>query len=202
MTDLLCSKCGKRSAVEVLNLINVGSNPELREKVKDGSLFVWECPHCGTMNLKQSPVLYHDPSGKLLIWLKGDSEDSAGVEALFESEDVLKDYSARLVGSVGELIEKVKIFDAGLDDVIVEMTKYVSMMEMEGKPEGLKFVGFSGADSEMTFTYPSKGQMEMIGVGFNVYEDCSGIVGRNPVIRDCARGLVRIDNSWISQFFK
>ena len=40
-----CPACGEKHGIEVWNRINVGENPELKAKVKDGSLFVWECPH-------------------------------------------------------------------------------------------------------------------------------------------------------------
>ena len=36
-----CPACGEKKGIEVWNRINVGENPELKAKVKDGSLFVW-----------------------------------------------------------------------------------------------------------------------------------------------------------------
>ena len=58
-----------------------------------------------------------------------------------------------------------------------------------------------GADGNLVFTYPKDGRMEMVAVGFNVYEDCRGIVERNPQIKEAARGLVRIDPDWLRRFF-
>ena len=46
-----CPQCGNRNTIKVYRSINVADNPELKEKVKDGSLFLWECPHCGKVNL-------------------------------------------------------------------------------------------------------------------------------------------------------
>ena len=43
--------------------------------------------------------------------------------------------------------------------------------------------------------------MQMLVVGFNVYEDCAGIVSRSPEIRSAASGPVRVDKEWIGQFF-
>ena len=43
-----CPQCGNRNTIKVYRSINVADNPELKEKVKDGSLFLWECPHCGS----------------------------------------------------------------------------------------------------------------------------------------------------------
>ena len=105
------------------------------------------------------------------------------------------------MGSVGELVEKVKIFGCGLDDIVIEMCKFVTCQELK-KDVTLRFVGTEGADGEMTFTYPENGQMELVAVGFNVYEDCAGILQRNPVIRDSATGLATVDQAWLSRFFR
>ena len=40
----------------------------------------------------------------------------------------------------------------------------------------------------------------MISVGFNVYEDCAGILRRNPSIKEAARGLVKVDPDWLSNY--
>ena len=101
--------------------------------------------------------------------------------------------------SVGELIEKINIFDSGLDDVVIEMCKYVTRHEL-GKDVPLKFFKLNGADSEMTFTYPEDGQMQMVEVGFKVYGDCAGIVNRNPLMKEAAQGLVAVDSGWLSRF--
>ena len=42
--------------------------------------------------------------------------------------------------------------------------------------------------------------MQMLVIGYNVYSDCVGIVERNPVLREKAQGLVRIDQDWVAQF--
>lgn len=64
-----CSSCGTENQINIHESINVKENPELKEKVKDGSMFVWQCPHCGTVNLALFQTLYHDPDEKLMVWL-------------------------------------------------------------------------------------------------------------------------------------
>ena len=57
----VCTKCGQSNIIKVYKSINTADSPELRDKVKDGSLFLWECPHCGQVNLARYDTLYHDP---------------------------------------------------------------------------------------------------------------------------------------------
>ena len=188
---VICRGCGKPHEVEYTGSVNVSANPELKEKVRSGEMFLWTCPDCGCVNLLNLPFLYHDPDGKLMILL---------AQTPLRSENLPEGYTGRLVRSVGELVEKINIFDAGLDDVVIEMCKYVTKHEL-GKDVQLKFFKIDGADSEMTFTYPEDGQMQMVETGFKVYEDCAGIVNRNPEMKKAARGLVAVGPDWLSRFF-
>ena len=186
-----CSSCGQESVAAIYPSINVSQNPELKGKVMDGSLFVHECPYCGRSQVLKYNLLYHDPDEKVLICLSDVNFVSDGMEG----------YTCRMVSDVGSLMEKVKIFDAGLDDVAMEMCKYVTAGEL-GKPVDLKFLRMDGADHDITLTYPQDGRMEMLEIGFNVYEDCAGIINRNPVLRSDSSGLARVDQEWIQKYFK
>lgn len=186
-----CGACGVDSTAPVYPSINVAESPELKGKVMDGSLFVHVCPHCGHSQVLKYNLLYHDPGEKVLICLSDVSFLSDGMEG----------YTCRMVSDVGSLMEKVKIFDAGLDDVAMEMCKYVTMGEL-GKPVDLKFLKIDGADHDMMLTYPENGRMEMLQVGFNVYEDCAAIINRNPLLREGSSGLARVDQEWLQKYFK
>lgn len=186
-----CSRCGASHQIDAVQSVNAKTQAELASKVRGGELFTWTCPHCGTVNLVKFPFLYHDPEEKLMLVLTDSAVNADGLP---------DGYTGRLVGSVGDLLEKIKIFDTGLDDIVIEMCKFVTVREM-GKDLQLRFLKLDGADSEMTFTYPDNGQMQMLAVGFNVYEDCAGIVRRNPAIRQAAGGLVKVDSDWLAHFF-
>ena len=170
-SNLKCRSCGKENTVKTYSCINVGKNPELKDKVLDGSLFIWECDSCGARNLVSDPMVYIDPSEKLIIVL---SPETLSFEIPLEGE--FSGFSSRQVGTIGELIEMVKIFDAGLDDAVIDLCKQVSSMEMEKPDAKFKFLRLDGADNEIIFTFPEDGEMKMIAIGFNVYEDCKAII--------------------------
>lgn len=190
--SVTCARCAAAYTVERPQSVDAAADPELKEKVRSGELFTAACPHCGTVGLLKIPFLYHDPAERLMIVL---------TDAPVNAEAMPEGYTGRIVRSVGELMEKVKIFDAGLDDLVIEMCKFVTCSELQ-KDVPMKFLRMEGADGEISFTYPEKGQMEMVAVGFNVYEDCAGILRRNPHIREEARGLVCVDGGWLSRFFR
>lgn len=204
MAHVNCSRCGKQTEIELRSIIQVAEDPELKLRVKDGSLFVWECPYCGSRNLAKYPVLYHDPQARLMIWLfPGDEMPPKAVE---EAVAGLEGYTFRLVREVGDLIEKVNIQDAALDDVVMEVCKWVTRQELaaqnpETQEAPLRFLRTEGADNDLVLALPLNGQMQLMHVGFNVYEDARGIVARNPDLRP-APGFAQVDAAWLEQFFR
>ena len=206
-----CSKCGQQTKVTVYKSINISENPELKEKVKDGSLFLWECPHCGQVNLAKYETLYHDPAAKLMVWLLPAGEISeTQMQAITMHTKAMGGYTLRRVNDMGSLMEKVLIAEAGLDDVVLEMCKYVTKLEMLQKSVGAEqkeeflaatfhFYRSEGEDDArvLTFMYGLGGQMLGVNIGWNVYQDCAGILERNPQIRP-AEGFARIDAAWLA----
>lgn len=204
MALVSCKNCNKQTEVELRQSINVALDPELKARVKDGSLFVWECPYCGQRNLALYQTLYHDPDAKLMVWLlPGQAQPP---KAVADAVKELEGYTLRIVREVGDLIEKVNLNDAGLDDTVLEMCKWVMRRELADKnPDAadakLRFLRMEGADNELVMAFPLNGQMQVINVGFNVYEDARGILMRNPSVKP-ADGFAQVDAAWIEQFFR
>ena len=206
-----CSKCGQQTKVTVYRSINISENPELKAKVKDGSLFLWECPHCGQVNLAKYETLYHDPTAKLMVWLLPAGEISeTQMQAITMHTKAMGGYTLRRVNDLGSLMENVLIADAGLDDIVLEMCKYVTKLEMlqksvpaEQKDEFMAatfhFYKSEGEDDAriLTFMYGLDGQMLGVNIGWNVYQDCAGILERNPQMRP-ADGFEKIDAEWLA----
>ena len=201
-----CTHCGCLHPVEEHPLLNVSQDPDLKARVKDGSLFVWECPCCGTRNLACYQTLYHDPQARLMVWLlPGGMEPPAQVEAAVSA---LEGYTLRRVPDVGALIEKVNIHDAGLSDTVMEMCKWVTKLELSEKQHRddileapFKFYRVQGADHELVLSFPQDGQMQVVNIGFNVYEDARGILSRNPAVKPTS-GFAVVDAAWLRRFFR
>ncbi|MBQ6087348.1 MAG: CpXC domain-containing protein [Bacteroidales bacterium] len=213
---LHCIDCGLPFEAEVSGSVNVREHPELKEKVLDGSLFMETCPHCGRVNLLGQALLYNDPDQKILMWLLPEENGTRNVEASIKAAiagsdpALLEGYTTRIVRTAGDLMEKVKIFDSGLDDLVMELCKHVTKLELAGDEKDkarlqaiskapFKFFRLDGPDNDIEFTYPLDGRMVGARVGFNVYEDCAGIVSRNPSMRPSDPFQV-IDSVWVGRF--
>ena len=206
MVPASCNRCGGTHSVETFPSINTALDPDLKARVRDGSLFVWECPYCGARNLLKYETLYHDPGERLMVWLlPGDALPPAQVAAAVKE---LEGYTLRLVREVGDLVEKVNIHACGLDDVIMEMCKYVTRMELSDQYRNpaildapLKFYRMEGPDNDLVFSFPLEGEMKTVHVGFHVYEDARGILGRHQEVRP-EPGFALIDAAWLGRYFR
>ena len=85
-TSAKCTACGNAENIDVFQTINVRNNPELKGKVKDGSLFLWQCPHCGQVNLAVFQTLYHDPDERLMILLLPEGSISEADRKMIEKK--------------------------------------------------------------------------------------------------------------------
>ena len=206
MAPANCSRCGGTHTVETYPSINTALDPDLKARVRDGSLFVWECPHCGARNLLKYETLYHDPAGKLMVWLlPGDAQPP---QAVANAVRDLEGYTLRLVREVGDMVEKVNIHACDLDDIIVETCKYVTRLELaeqHKRPElqdvPLKFFRMDGPDNDLVFSFPLDGEMKVVNGGFHVYEDARGILGRHPQVRP-EPGFALVDAAWVERYFR
>jgi len=141
--------------------VNAGINPELKEQILDGSFGEVKCPKCGaTCNLVYN-FLYHDMKDKYLICVGTDYTDTMREFGKPEG------YKLRYVAGIQHLVDKIHIFDAGLDDVIMELTKQW-MRDKEGIDGELFFV--ETQDDELVFAWPD--EMKGLGVSKKLYDDC------------------------------
>ena len=114
-----CPSCHHEGDFEVWDSINTVLNPEMKEKVLNQSIFLYTCPNCGETFRLNYPTLYHQMEDLVMIYLVPESEVKKTYEIFYE-KNALADfhtekYLNRIVTSANQLIEKIKIFDAGKD---------------------------------------------------------------------------------------
>ncbi len=207
-----CSRCGHEHEITVYKSINTAEDADWEARVLNGSVFMWTCPDCGCKNLVSYECLYHDPAKKRMLWLlPRDKDDTAEMEAIALHARSLGGYTLRICPDLGSLIEKILILNAGLNDVAVEICKYVIRREwaQQGQTAGPGSEASQAAHTEaplhfhhtegdqLIFSYPSNGQMASLTLGKNVYEDALGILSRNPALQP-GEGFQRIDAAWLA----
>lgn len=159
-----CQACGHEQDFAIWPSLNTGLDPDIKQQLVDGTLLTFTCSQCGDVARVEYNLLYHDMDTQWLIWMlpNGDWPDTAKMSAfprpIFENAS----YRLRVVRSFNELLEKVHIADAKLDDLVVEVLKiflWQNIREEEGIDDGiLLFSGLRDGDKgrELTFVLLSE----------------------------------------------
>lgn len=145
-----CPKCGAEHDFAIWTRINTDLDPDLDKRVRTGVLFRTQCPECGQQIDVVYPCLYHRMSDKIMIYYApGREAMEKAVEAFEDGIDETrserrfdvreKGYRNRVVGSLYDLQEKIAIFEAGLDDRVVEICKVLIGSELQESQPGAVF---------------------------------------------------------------
>lgn len=135
---LPCPECGQMSDVTVWNAITVSDSPDLKEDILRGKVNFFVCGSCGYRALMPDAMLYHDEEKKLIVSFSPCS-DKAVEQELYEkvrqtSEESgelkkLEGYNLRFITDINDLMEKILIFDNGLNDKVVEVIKLMVLSQ-------------------------------------------------------------------------
>ena len=122
--DLVCPGCKTAAETTLWAGITADKNPEIREKILDETLFDFKCPECGYSARFLYPCLYHDEKLGFMVYFVPDGcPGKDGGDGICEKFPQLAGVKKRLVCSPEGLKEKLLIFEAGLDDLAVELLK-------------------------------------------------------------------------------
>lgn len=209
-----CPVCGTTGEFEMWQSLNTQLNPEKKEQLLSGALFQYTCPHCGKSFNIDYPMLYHQMEDQIMIYYVVQEEDIQMVEEQFRGEfgdeeteitKVLKEdmnsYLYRIVGSQRELMEKIRIFDAGKDDRVVELVKRIISDAVADKNPELGDVNLYYLEEEgesLFVAVNSKGVLGTVPIPNGMYEDmANGLREKLPDLR--SRSEFRIDRDWASK---
>lgn len=128
--ELQCPECHESFHADIYPSINVQMDEGLKNKVLGGQLFDFECAHCHSTFHVPYPVLYHDMEKKLLIQFTPETDLSKTKEVL-DHVDKKEDYTIRIVDSYRNWIEKLLIYENGLDDRIMELYKLLVLSQYD-----------------------------------------------------------------------
>lgn len=138
-----CPYCGKEFEIEIYHSVNINEDPDLRERCLSGDIFQHFCPHCHKDFMIQNPLLYEDPEHKFVLWVSG---NDVGDLSSLSKPLIEKGYTLRRCSTVKEFVEKIQIFEDGVDDIAVELAKYDSFIDFlesrKGNPQDVTSIDY------------------------------------------------------------
>jgi hypothetical protein len=136
--ELDCPRCARSFPAATAETINVTRMPTARDRILDGSFHRVECSHCHAIIEVDRAFLYSDlrreqfihvfPLSHFGAWphweeVAGQTFWSAFDPAPPAMHEVARRFAVRAVFGLDALADKLRIWDAGLDDSLVELLK-------------------------------------------------------------------------------
>lgn len=129
--ELKCPACGKTFSYQLHTIADTQDEPEAEQNIFTGKYFETVCPHCQHETKVIHTLVYHDAESSLLIVLAEKDSDYREMKKILMSGTVLPEIKewmqscrVRIVKSEYELVEKLLMGHAELDDRVVEMARY------------------------------------------------------------------------------
>ena len=216
--DYVCSSCGEKKTVNLLPYVNFTDNPEYYALVKDLSIFKVKCDKCGKEEVIKFDSLFVDDAHKYFLYFLSDPsayskfryqityfiETSLNRDGKFD----LGDYKTRVVFDLNDLVEKMAIFEVGLDDISVELIKFMMYKKKvldQAVYDKLYFDGMNKMNLEFA-AFSSKSSTvkpEKYVIDGNFYNKVVDDVKKiSDSLKDSKEPFRLIDSSWIETHVK
>lgn len=209
--SVICPECGHEQDIKICPAVNVTTDPDMRAKVLSGELFLFKCDKCGFEGLAGFPFIYEDKqtNGGFLIYMEPGCEDRVvGIEMPDIADQIVyRDVPMRLVTEINSLKEKIFIFEAGLDDRVMELFKLLAITKLEGdpsqKPDELRFSKIEDVDGGKTVLFAAFKEEKYLGVlelPYSLYQSC--VITGSPIWDTPLTECTAVDQMWIADRIK
>lgn len=160
-----CPQCEGQQDEELYDSIDISADPSLKALLLENKVNVVTCVGCGHQFRVDKNLLYNDPNRKLMIYLKPTQVDQHS-EAEDEFRSVIQDLelslpeenhlpNVELVLSRIELVERIFIHEAELNQRVVEYVKYMiytqNLDQLMPEEKALLFNAQDSTDEELCF---------------------------------------------------
>ena len=128
-----CPDCNCENKITYWQSVNVDTDPGTRELVKNGKLFEVKCKKCKKIFDVEYSFLYHDIINKFMIWYYPYGEYNLEEEEkkINKEIDIRLYDNLRVLEGRKTLLEKIRIFEDGLNDIIIEVIKQIICLNVE-----------------------------------------------------------------------
>lgn len=172
---ILCENCNALQDFTIWDSINVTVDPKLKAPLLSGELTTFHCQGCGYKASVFYDFLYHDMDHSLAIWHSENEDNDSETDTarqLFLSATNLK--TTRVVRSLLELYDKIRVFEDKLDDLEIEISKIAIRVQKQADLNDPCFYGetcrsWLGRKS-LVFFLMQNGSLRTVSVSFKQYE--------------------------------
>lgn len=144
-----CPGCGAEFHAEIWRSVCITIDREVRELLFDARLNWLTCSDCQLSFFLDIPFIYNDPDQDFMVFYLSEGmppswDDMPFLRLSPHYESVRQKMRMRVVRNIRDLVEKVLIFDAGLDDRVLECLKQMLISPPVGRPKCSDSLFFNG----------------------------------------------------------
>jgi hypothetical protein len=205
--DVTCPGCGEAGTREILKRACISKHPEIKEDITSGSYFEWKCPKCEKRFFIDDVFLYNDDERKFMVYyVPGFSKDMLEIPTVLKTDaDYDTEHSIlRVTSGFVDFVEKIKIFEEGLDDRAVEAVKALysaAFSEANGESVYSMIYEETSESGELCFAVFLKDEDFTAEIPREAYEQVkgnfSGLFGEPE-----KKAFLRIDQNWLTGTLK
>lgn len=204
-----CPKCTQQSETEIICSANTLNEPNIRQNIFNESIFDWKCPKCGFKKKLLHPFLYNDVKNKFMIYYIPKVERNHLVDEKIEKEfSELSYIKKRIVPNINSLKEKIAVFEKGINDMALELTKY-AVAEVVAKSTKMSVSEgyFTDMDKEKNlvgfqFFLGSEHSPYLQTTRLEVYTHSLQIIKKYFSKEEKRNGFLNIDRNWAENALK
>lgn len=164
------------------------SDPALRAHIMTGHLFQCDCPSCGKHIVISYNCLYQDTEKKFAVSLLAANSQTPVAP-------LLTGYRMRLENTLPDFIERIRILDAGLDDMAFELFRTVLLTKLR-QQEGQKMPALRFDCVDDTHIFLQASPTERIKLPFSSYQTIADKV-ITARFRPKISGYLKIHGKWV-----
>ncbi len=192
-----CPKCGEDIQFTYWQSINTEMSFAIPDIIS-GKLFEVKCKKCGHESHVNYPILFNDMiHGVMINYVMPEAAEEAERIANYMSERM--DFCRfRIVTDQADLREKTAIFNAGLDDRVVELLKFIVLVQVQDqvKDKGVHGVFFIPGDEPVVEILMKDGSGH-VPVDMEMYHSLEQMM--KPGLAEDKE--YHIDQNWAAIFF-
>lgn len=202
--NIICPHCNEEIKTKLYLSVNVTKSPDLKEKLIAGELNAFRCPVCGESTTLSYPILYNDMKKRCMIYLIPEIDRFQLADRKLEEEfSDITGVTKRLVSDFNSLKEKIFIFESGLDDMAVEITKLAisktvaKKLKLDKIDEGWLSL-YNSEENTMGFTFFTGKEKEpyIQSARLEIYGKALSIVDETVIKDKKLKGFIKIDREW------
>lgn len=214
-SEYTCPSCGHKQEVNLFPLIDFSKNPEYYALVKDLSIYSVKCDGCGKEQLIKFDSLIVDHEHGYILYMLSNEDDikrfrhqiTYFVETILNKDEKfdIGTIKTRVVTSYNELLEKMAIFEIGLDDEAMEVLK-ATFEQIDGfdsvKYDEIRFDGIDGTNLLFVLMNSRSNEItpKALKIDIGAYNK---IIDDTKAIRSRKREYFeKIDRNWVSTVVK